>query len=417
MKLLIAIPALNEEESIADTVRRALEARKEIVTSTPVTDVEITVVSDGSTDGTVEEARSFADQIHVIVFPANRGYGAAIQEAWRQSDAELLSFLDADGTCDPRFFVPLCNRLFDDHADVVLGCRLHSRSQMPAIRRIGNALFATIMSMFSLSRVRDTASGMRVVRRASLSKLLPLPYGLHFTPAMSARAVLSEGVRIVEIDMPYSERQGESKLSVGKDGVRFLKVILETAFLYQPSRPLGILGLAGLGTAAALMVQPTVFYLEHRYVLEWMIYRFVVSHLAGVAGALFLSTSYLTDKMVRIGLHSEKLPREHRNRVGELLGRRSFWLFPVALIIAGGALVAPSFIELVRTGATYEHWSRFIAMSFLVSVATVLIVTRAADYVLDLLANQLAYMQSRNRIPTSVISPKQSSNDRVVVKV
>ena len=242
MKLLIAIPALNEEKSIADTVSRTLDARKEIVASTPVTDVEVTVVSDGSTDGTVEQARSFGDQIHLIVFPENRGYGAAIKEAWRQSDAELLGFLDADGTCDPRFFVPLCDRLFDDHADVVLGCRLHGESKMPAVRRIGNALFAMIMCLFSLSRVKDTASGMRVVRRASLSKVLPLPDGLHFTPAMSARALLSEDVRIVEIDMPYSERQGESKLRVGKDGVRFLKVILETAFLYRPSRPLGILG-------------------------------------------------------------------------------------------------------------------------------------------------------------------------------
>ena len=416
MKLLIAIPALNEEESIADTVSRALDARKEIVASTPVTDVEVTVVSDGSTDGTVEKARSFGDQIHLIVFPENRGYGAAIQEAWRQSDAELLSFLDADGTCDPRFFAPLCNRLFDDHADVVLGCRLHSGSQMPLVRRIGNAIFATIMSLFSLSRVRDTASGMRVVRRASLSKLLPLPDGLHFTPAMSARALLSEGVRIVEIDMPYSERRGESKLSVAKDGVRFLKVILETAFLYRPSRPLGLLGLAGLAAAVALMVQPTVFYLEHRYVWEWMIYRFVVSHLAGVAAALFFSASYLTDKMVRIGLHSEKTPSEHRGRAGAFLSSRFFWLVPAGLIIAGGALVAPSFLELVRTGATYEHWSRFIAMSFLVSVATVLIVTRATDYVLDLLANQLAYMQSTNRIPTSVMSPKESSRSRVVTK-
>ena len=147
-----------------------------------------------------------------------------------------------------------------------------------------------------------------------------------------------------------------------------------------------------------------------------MIYRFVVSHLAGVAAALFLSTSYLTDKMVRIGLHSQKPPREHRGRVGEFLRSRVFWLAPAALVIAGGALVAPSFMELVRTGATYEHWSRFIAMSFLVSVATVLIVTRAADYVLDLLANQLAYMHSRNRIPTSVVSPKESSGDRVVAK-
>ena len=73
---------------------------------------------------------------------------------------------------------------------MVLGCRLNKHSQMPLIRRIGNSIFAAILSVFSSSRVRDTASGMRVVRRSSLDRL-PLPDGLHFTPAMSARAMVS----------------------------------------------------------------------------------------------------------------------------------------------------------------------------------------------------------------------------------
>jgi glycosyltransferase involved in cell wall biosynthesis len=53
-----------------------------------VTEVDITVVSDGSTDRTVERARQFGERINLIVFPKNRGYGAAIKEAWRQSDAD-----------------------------------------------------------------------------------------------------------------------------------------------------------------------------------------------------------------------------------------------------------------------------------------------------------------------------------------
>src|SRR5450755_2330204 len=95
LKLLIAIPAYNEEASIAAIVERSLEARARIVAESPVTDVEVTVVSDGSSDRTVEIAKRYAGRIHLIAFPENRGYGAAIKEAWGKSDAELLAFLDA----------------------------------------------------------------------------------------------------------------------------------------------------------------------------------------------------------------------------------------------------------------------------------------------------------------------------------
>ena len=56
MKLLIAIPALNEEDGIQDIIQRSLAAREFIVQNSPVTSVEVTVVSDGSTDRTVERA-------------------------------------------------------------------------------------------------------------------------------------------------------------------------------------------------------------------------------------------------------------------------------------------------------------------------------------------------------------------------
>src|SRR5579872_1936479 len=238
MKLLIAIPALNEEASIVSIIRRSLAARKRIVSCSPVSEVAITVVSDGSTDRTVELAGQFPE-IDLIVFERNRGYGAAIKEAWSRSDADLLAFLDADGTCDPNFFADLVQTLVREDADVVLGCRLNKGSEMPLIRRVGNLIFASILTVFSSTRVRDTASGMRIVHRRCLRRLMPLPDGLHFTPAMSARALLSRDLKIVEIDMPYREREGESKLRVGKDGLRFLKVILQSAFLYRPSRPLG----------------------------------------------------------------------------------------------------------------------------------------------------------------------------------
>jgi glycosyltransferase involved in cell wall biosynthesis len=108
MKLLIAIPALNEEQSIRSTIQRCLEAEPAILQNSPVTSIEVTVVSDGSTDRTVERAREFGSLINLIEFTKNQGYGAAIMEAWSESPADLLGFLDADGTCDPNFFATLC---------------------------------------------------------------------------------------------------------------------------------------------------------------------------------------------------------------------------------------------------------------------------------------------------------------------
>ena len=60
------------------------------------------------------------------------------------------------------------------------------------------------------------------MRKTVLNAIMPLPDGLNFTPAMSARAILSRNVKVLEKDMTYSEREGESKLKIWKDGKRFL---------------------------------------------------------------------------------------------------------------------------------------------------------------------------------------------------
>ena len=76
---------------------------------------------------------------------------------------------------------------------------------------------------------------------------------------------------------------------------------------------------------------------------------------------------------------------------------RAFWVAPAACFILGGILVIPSFLELVRTGATYEHWSRFITMSVLFSFAFILLVTRMVDYAINLLAERDAYLRTQRR--------------------
>jgi hypothetical protein len=93
---------------------------------------------------------------------------------------------------------------------------------------------------------------MRVFHRHVLDLLSPLPDGLNLTPVMSTRAV-HERVAVVEVPIPYHERVGESKLSVTRDGMRFLGTIIATTLAYNPVRVFGLVGLTGIGLAAAVL--------------------------------------------------------------------------------------------------------------------------------------------------------------------
>jgi glycosyltransferase involved in cell wall biosynthesis len=304
--LSIVVPAYNEEESVASTLRRCVAASARLTGSgLGVGEVEVILVDDGSRDRTRELACS-VEGVRVLGHPGNRGYGAAIKTGFAEARGDLLGFLDADGTCDPEFFAELLRLLRDKDLDVALGSRMHPLSRMPRVRVLGNWMFRTLLNCIAGGGVTDTASGMRLLRRSSLDRLYPLPDGLHFTPAMSVRAVLDPGLRIGEIPMPYAERAGRSKLSVAADGVRFLGAIIETASTYRPAAFFGFC--AALLAAASLPFlflrlggpcAPVPFYLARGRVEDWMLFRLVLSTVllgaAGFLAALGAAAQALTD--------------------------------------------------------------------------------------------------------------------------
>jgi hypothetical protein len=194
----------------------------------------------------------------------------------------------------------------------------------------------------------------------------------------------------VEIDVPYDDRVGDSKLQVVRDGLRFLRVIMEAALLHRPSRPLAIAGVAAAAVAAALMAMPTAYYLRHRAVAEWMIYRFVVSSLLVSSACLLFACAHLTRRIVDIVLLNRTAPPVPAGRRAATV---LLWTVVGSFVGVGAFLVAPSVVELVRTGSTYEHWSRFIAMSCLFSCALILVVAKLVDLSLDLLAARVAYLR------------------------
>jgi glycosyltransferase involved in cell wall biosynthesis len=253
--LSVVIPALNEEDGIAAIMHRVL-AVGPALQQAGVDGLELIVVDDGSSDATAAIVANTPGAT-LVQHPMNHGYGAALKTGFRAARGELLAFLDADGTYPPEYFPLLCATLVSNGYDIVVGSRMAgAESEMPLTRRVGNTMFAGMISLLSRQRITDSASGMRVFRREALEKLYPLPDGLNFTPIMSTRA-LHEDVRMAEVAIPYSERVGRSKLSVVRDGTRYVQTITWTALNYNPVRILGglallLLGLAGMIALATL---------------------------------------------------------------------------------------------------------------------------------------------------------------------
>lgn len=395
MKLSIVIPVFNEEASIRALIERCLEFKQTTNTSSILIDVEIIVVSDGSTDKTVEYAQQFGNKIKLLIFEANRGYGAAIKHGWEHSSGDILGFLDGDGTCDPYFFDELTKNLIENDVDIALGSRLNKSSKMPFVRRIGNRFFSLMLSAMSAQKISDTASGMRVVRRSSLKKILPLPNGLHFTPAMSARAALSHELKISELEMPYAERQGESKLNVVKDSWRFLDTILKTVALYKPHLFLNWSGILSLLLGVILIFGPAIHYLNYVEVEEWMIYRFVTCNLLVLCSALFFSASFLIEKIISFTISKSTTDARGNRLIRYLFDRKTLIIVIPLLLLTGYLLIQHSLYERILTGHTQEHWSRFIAMSTLVGPALILTITKIVDYFLNLIIDYLNFLRNQ----------------------
>jgi hypothetical protein len=248
--LSVVIPAYNEEDGIQAIMARVLAVREPLA-AVGVGEMELIVVDDGSADHTAELIR-LQEGARLIQHAQNGGYGAALKTGFAAARGEWIGFLDADGTYPPEYFPQLCQKAQECDADIVIGSRMAGAdSQMPAVRRLGNLIFARLVSIISARHVTDSASGMRIFKRAVLERLYPLPDGLNLTPVMSTRA-LHEHLAIVETPIPYSERVGRSKLSVVRDGMRFAQSIIWTALYYNPVRPIGLLSITALLIAAVI---------------------------------------------------------------------------------------------------------------------------------------------------------------------
>jgi dTDP-L-rhamnose 4-epimerase len=166
------------------------------------------VVDNGSGDGSPEIARALGAR--VVTEPA-RGFGAACWTGLRAATADVVCFMDADASLDPRDVPSVTEPLVDGLADLVLGARIARRGAWPAHARVANRLLARELRRRTGVRLTDLGP-MRAARRDALLDLEIADRRFGWPLEMVLRAAAA-GWRIEEVAVAYHPRVGRSKVT------------------------------------------------------------------------------------------------------------------------------------------------------------------------------------------------------------
>jgi O-antigen/teichoic acid export membrane protein/glycosyltransferase involved in cell wall biosynthesis len=137
---------------------------------------EILAVSDGSTDQSEEQLGGIAsDQLTLVRLDRNQGKGAALRLGLSKGRGEYLGFIDGDGDLPASLITNLLNIMREEHPDIVYGSKRHPRSEVvyPPLRRIYSWGYQQLNGALFHLPIRDTQTGVKVVRRDVLSTVLP----------------------------------------------------------------------------------------------------------------------------------------------------------------------------------------------------------------------------------------------------
>ena len=229
-KILVAMPAYNEEKYIGSLVTKAREYADEVL-----------IVDDGSTDGTSEVARLAGAT--VIQHKENKGYGAAVQsilaEAKRISP-DILVLLDADSQHNPGE-IPRLVEPISQGFDLVIGSRKLLRDNIPLYRRIGQGVISYFCYILSGEKLSDSESGFRVFSRKAVGMLELREDGMSVSAETIAKAA-EKGLKITEIPISITYTRDGSTLNPVRHGFGVLSRIIA---MILERRPLLFFGLGG----------------------------------------------------------------------------------------------------------------------------------------------------------------------------
>jgi glycosyltransferase involved in cell wall biosynthesis len=220
-KRIAIVPALNEAETIGRVIREIREVDP---------DFEIVVVDDGSDDGT--GALAEAAGALLLRLPFNLGIGGAVQTGYRYALAngfDIAVQIDGDGQHDPKQLPHILEPLVAGEADIVIGSRFAGAGsyKTAAHRRLGQRVWATIVSAIVRQPLTDTSSSFRALNRRSLS-LFAADYPHGFLETVEATVLAGKyHLRLREVPVTMRERElGRSSLTIPLSLFYSAKVLL-----------------------------------------------------------------------------------------------------------------------------------------------------------------------------------------------
>jgi glycosyltransferase involved in cell wall biosynthesis len=249
-RIAVLIPALNEEQTIADVVHAFRDACPH---------ARIIVFDNASTDNTVRRARAVGAEVW---HEPRRGKGNVVQAMFRSIDADAYVMVDGDATYPAERIHDLVRPILNGSADMVIGSRLHhsTDSEFRALNRLGNVFYATLLRRLFGCRITDLLSGYRAFSRR-LVKTLPLLGGGFETEAEMTIKAVHRGFRVVEVPVTLVARPmgSSSKIRVVQDGVLILNAIVALFRDYKPLTFFGAIALMlAMSAGAALYAHASV---------------------------------------------------------------------------------------------------------------------------------------------------------------
>lgn len=221
-KVLLIIPAYNEQENILKTVQTIKEYSEEI---------EYVVINDGSTDNT--EQILIENKINHIKLVHNLGIGGAVQTGYKyayENNYDIAIQFDGDGQHDVNYIPNICEPLIDGSADMCIGTRYLDKSasefQSTFMRRLGANIISVFIRLLCGKKVTDPTSGFRAVNAKVIKEFAKL-YPTEYPEPESTVSLLVNGYTVQEVPVSMNERTGGvSSIRLWKTVDYMVKVVL-----------------------------------------------------------------------------------------------------------------------------------------------------------------------------------------------
>jgi glycosyltransferase involved in cell wall biosynthesis len=241
LKLIVQIPAYNEQDSIGEVI-------KSIPRKIPgISEVRVLVIDDGSQDKTIEEAKK-AGADYIISNVGNKGLAYTFQRGINEAlklGADIIVNTDADNQYNQKEIPKIVQPILEEKADLVSGNRNFTNlKHMPGIKKFGNSAGTRIVSLGSGIKLDDVSSGFRAFSRETALRLFVTATHTytHETLIQAARNKL----KILEVPIEFKKRQyGESRLITSKWGhtKKTLSTMIRSSLNYQPLKIFSNFGL------------------------------------------------------------------------------------------------------------------------------------------------------------------------------